>query len=431
MEIKKTLKETEKKIKSSKFYNSQLWLFLRKVYQESKDNDILIQAMGMVYMTMLSIVPFLLFVFYIMTLFDFFERFDSIYTQLQSVLLNNLAAGTGETILDYLEMYIFNVDIEQLGAISFFSLVMLIVFMLARIEITFNQIWNVKDHRDIIMRFVAFWTFITLGTFIITLLSSMTFVIIERYLGMWLEDAEVSQNNLFNYFLFSLNFFVFILAYYLIPNTKVEPLSALVSGVFSGVLFILSKNLYAIYVQNVIAYSYERQIYGSLSFFPFFLIWLYLIWLIVLTGAVLSYVFQNRDKLKYLNTENEFSHNLNSLIPIAILITLYKNFNNKNETSLNFIQIQKKIKLPAKNLETALKELKKHHLVSENEEGQYIPQKAANTLNLWKLYQYNFSQNDLNIKGVFKEQEMQKLYEKIKHEEKNSFQNLKFVDFLD
>ncbi|MFW5979189.1 MAG: YihY family inner membrane protein, partial [Halanaerobium sp.] len=230
--INTKVKELETEIKNSKIYNSKLWLFLRKVYQESKENDILIQAMGMVYMTLLSIVPFLLFLFYIMTLFDFFERFDSIYQQLQSVLLNNLAAGTGETILSYLERYIFNVDIEQLGAISFFSLVMLIVFMLARIEVTFNQIWNVKDHRDIIMRFVAFWTFITLGTFIITLLSSMTFVIIERYLGMWLEDAEMSQNNLFNYFLFSLNFFVFILAYYMIPNTKVEPLSALISGIF-------------------------------------------------------------------------------------------------------------------------------------------------------------------------------------------------------
>ncbi|MFP4021654.1 MAG: YihY/virulence factor BrkB family protein [Halanaerobium sp.] len=430
MQIKTKIKELEAEIKNSKIYNSKIWLFLRKVYQESKENDILIQAMGMVYMTLLSIVPFLLFLFYIMTLFDFFERFDSIYKQLQSVLLNNLAAGTGETILNYLEMYIFNVDIEQLGAISFFSLVMLIVFMLARIEVTFNQIWNVKDHRDIIMRFVSFWTFITLGTFIITLLSSMTFVIIERYLGMWLEDAEMSQNNLFNYFLFSLNFFVFILAYYLIPNTKVEPLSALVSGVFSGILFILSKNLYAIYVQNVIAYSYERQIYGSLSFFPFFLIWLYLIWLIVLIGAVISYVFQNRDKLKYLNTENNLNQNINALIPIAILVALYKNFNDKNAPALNFVQIQNKIKMPAKKLETALSELKKHHLVAENEEGQYIPQKAADTLNLWELYQYNFIKQNLNIEGVFKDQEMQKLYEKIKTEEKKSFKSLKFVDFL-
>jgi len=134
--------------------------------------------MGMVYMTLLSIVPFLLFLFYIMTLFDFFERFDSIFNQLRVLILNNLAAGTGETLLNYLEVNILNIDIEQLGAISFFSLVMLTVFMLAKIEITFNKIWNVKEHRDIFKRFAAFWTFITLGTFIITLLSSLGYIFI-------------------------------------------------------------------------------------------------------------------------------------------------------------------------------------------------------------------------------------------------------------
>ncbi|MGM0548249.1 MAG: YhjD/YihY/BrkB family envelope integrity protein, partial [Bacillota bacterium] len=248
--------------------------------------------------------------------------------------------------------------------------------------------------------------------------------------GMWLEDAEVSQNNLFSYFLFSLNFFIFILAYYFIPNTKVEPLSALISGLFSGTLFILSKNLYALYVQNVIAYSYEKQIYGSLSFFPFFLIWLYLIWLIALLGAVISYIFQNRDKLKYLKEDNNSYHNLDTLVPIAVLVSLYKNFNNKNEDVLDFSQIQKKIKVPAETLNNVLNKLKKNKLVAESDEGKYILQKAVETLNLWDLYKFNFIKNKIKVEDIFVDKEMQDIYTKLNQKHKSDLIELKIEDFF-
>ena len=189
-------------------------LFIKRIYQKAEENDIFIHAMGMVYITTLSIVPFLIFSFYIMTLFNFFGKIDTIVEEIKALILNNLAAGTGENLIEYLEIYILNVDIEQLGIISFISLILIIVFMLARVEMTFNNIWNVKEHRDLFKRFVSFWTFITLGTFSITLLLTLSLLFAERYLGLWLSGEQISQSSIFSYILFSFNFLFFIIVYY-------------------------------------------------------------------------------------------------------------------------------------------------------------------------------------------------------------------------
>ena len=402
-------------------------LFIQRVYQKAKENDIFIHAMGMVYITTLSIVPFLIFSFYIMTLFNFFGKIDTIVDEIKTLILNNLAAGTGETLIEYLEMYILNVDIEQLGIISFISLIFIIVFMLARVEMTFNNIWNVKEHRDLFKRFVSFWTFITLGTFTITMLLTLSLLFVERYMGLWLSGEQISQSSIFNNILFTFNFLFFIIVYYFVPNTAVKPPAALFAGIFSGSLFILSKKLYSIYTSNIITYS---QIYGPLSIIPIFLLWLYLIWLIVLLGAVMSYVIQHRSDLRYMLNKKKINQGLRNLIPTAVLLSLYKNYKEQKSKALTFSDLLQKINLPAEDLEKELENLKDKNIIVETEKGLYLPLKEAKDLSLWDSYQTNYLDEEFEISNIFKEQEMQKLYKKIKKEEKMQLKEMKFVDFL-
>jgi len=404
-----------------------IMLFIQRVYQKANENDIFIYAMGMVYITTLSIVPFFIFSFYIMTLFDFFGNIDTIVEQIEALILNNLAAGTGESLIEYLETYVLNVDIEQLGIISFISLIFIIVFMLARVEMTFNKIWNIKEHRDLFKRFVSFWTFITLGTFSITLLLTLSLLFAQRYLGLWLSGEQISQSSIFSYILFSFNFLIFFIVYYFVPNTEVKPTAALFAGLFSGFLFILSKNLYNTYTANIITYS---KIYGPLSIFPLFLLWLYLLWLIVLLGAVISYVFHHRSNLKYLLYQKKINQGLRDLIPTAILLALYKNYKNEKGKALSFADLLKKINLPAEDIEAEMKYLKDKNIIAETKDGKYLPLNEANNMSIWDSYQTNFLDEEFEIENIFKDQEMQDLYKTIKKEEKDSFKMLKFVDFL-
>lgn len=60
---------------------------------------------------------------------------------------------------------------------------------------------------------------------------------------------------------------------------------ALVGGVAAGVLFEIAKESFAFYVAHVPA---QGMIYGAFAALPFFLLWIYLSWLVVLFGAELA-----------------------------------------------------------------------------------------------------------------------------------------------
>ncbi len=395
-----------------KIYKFNWKLFLEQVYKKSRENDIFIHAMGMVYITMLSLVPFLIFAFYIISLFDFFGRIDLIIEEIREIILANLATGTGDALLEYLETLAVDVEIEQLGVISFAALVIVIITMLARIEVTFNEIWGVEEHRDIFKRFVAFWTFITLGTFIVTVGISLGFAFLEEYLNFGAVDPEFAQDGIFRLITFSANFLIFVFAYYFIPNTHVDPAGALFAGVISGAGFLISRELYGIYTRNIVTYS---QIYGSLSIIPIFLIWLYLIWLIVLFGAVISYVFHHRDNLVYLTEDGSVNKRMEELLPAAILIILYKNYLRSDSSGTTYEEILEKIQLPEKTIREKINELKNENLIARTEDNKYVAIKKIDNLQLWSVFDTEGFEEELDIEKIFSDKEMNAVYKQYKN----------------
>ena len=121
---------------------------------------------------------------------------------------------------------------------------------------------------------------------------------------------------------------------------------------------------------------------------------------------------------------------LRDLIPTAILLTLYKNYKVKNSRPLSFADLLKKINLPAEDIETEIENLKQKNIIVETEDGRYLPLNEAHKISIWDSYQTNFLDERFEIKNIFKDQEMQNLYKKIKSEEKKKFKEIKFVDFL-
>ncbi len=399
------------KMRCKSIYEFNWKLFFTQVYKKSRENDIFIHAMGMVYITMLSLVPFLIFAFYIVSLFDFFGRIDVIIEEVREIILANLATGTGDALLEYLENLAVGVDIEQLGVVSFATLVIVIITMLARIEVTFNEIWGVEEHRDIFKRFVAFWTFITLGTFIVTVGISLGFTFLENYLDFGIIDAGFAQDSIFRLIIFSANFLIFVFAYYFIPNIHVEPLSALFAGVVSGGGFLISREIYSIYTRNIVTYS---QIYGSLSIIPIFLIWLYLIWLIVLFGAVISYVFHHRDSLVHLKAENKVNQRLQELLPAAILIILYKNYLQQEKPGVTYEEILQKIQMPDKTIKDHINKLKRDNLIARTEENNFVPKKRIDNLPLISVCNTEDLEEDFEIEEIFSDREMKSIYRQYK-----------------
>jgi membrane protein len=84
---------------------------------------------------------------------------------------------------------------------------------------------------------------------------------------------------------------MFWMFYQLMPNTKVQPLAALVGSGIAGGLWYLNNLMGVKFVSRITS---NNAIYGSLGMIPVFMIGLYLGWLILLFGAQVAYAFQNR-----------------------------------------------------------------------------------------------------------------------------------------
>ncbi|MGM0502095.1 MAG: YhjD/YihY/BrkB family envelope integrity protein [Bacillota bacterium] len=409
----------------NKLLNFKWELFVKRVFQKAEEDDIFINAMSLVYTTLLSLIPLLIFSFYIMTLFNFFGGMEQLINKVKDAILNNLATGTGANLINILEQYIINID--QLGVVSFVSLVVVIIFMLARIEVTFNLIWGVEEHRDLFKRFVAFWTFVTLGTFLFTLLVSLTLGLASSYL-----QQQVTGKSLFNSFLFkfvsnSVYFLIFVAAYYLIPNTEVDVSAAVVGGVTSGTFFIIAKQLYTFYTRHVVTYN---QIYGPLAVIPLFLIWLYLIWVIALLGSIISYVFQYRHQLHNF-IHQEVSIGTKGLLPIAILVIIHKGFLDHQNEGVEFQELADKIRLPIATIKNNLEKLKENNLITESKEKKYLPLVALDEISLWEAFSNQIDKKSKKVEDVFADDDLQQIYCWFKSRLKEDVVNLTISQLLD
>jgi membrane protein len=76
-----------------------------------------------------------------------------------------------------------------------------------------------------------------------------------------------------------------VLLYWLVPARRVEWSHALLGGLLAAVAFEIAKRGFAVYLTRVPTYT---LIYGAFATIPIFLIWLYLSWLVVLTGAIVT-----------------------------------------------------------------------------------------------------------------------------------------------
>lgn len=198
-----------------------------------------------------------------------------------------------ERVANQIAGFVERIHFGRITATAAAGLIMVAIGLLRSIEVAFNDIWGTAQSRSWLMSIVFYWAIITLGPAVLLVTKGVKVLSLLGSRGAALETSAFGQ------FLFSLAEFVspllMVLAfgalYFWMPNTRIHWRAALVGGAVAAVLWAANNKLSAIYHGKVLTYN---TIYGSLGVLPIFLVGLYLTWLIVLFGAQVSYVFQNR-----------------------------------------------------------------------------------------------------------------------------------------
>jgi len=262
----------------------EFFLFVREIVREFYEIEGTNRAAALAYTTLLSLIPLL--VAFTQVLQQYFAKlFPDFRTQIDSVL-NVIIPYQSPQLTYHLVRFAENAQAAStLGAIVF----MVIAFRLfLAVEATINQIWKVRSARAYRQKIIAFTMLFFWGPLLMGLSFTTTNTLEKnRYLRVLFK-----QDIIFSIVPVVVLFIAFTMLFWLVPSTRVVVSSAMIGALVTTSLFTLVRFGFGIYADHLFKGRFNL-IYGSVGLAVIFLIAIEIMWVVILLGVEISYVWQN------------------------------------------------------------------------------------------------------------------------------------------
>ncbi len=213
------------------------------------------------------------------------------------------------------------------GVLGVFSLLVIVLLLFKSIEDTFNDIWGVRQGRSLLARIMFYWTVLTLGA--VLFFSSVALLGAGTFLSVFMEKLPVGAQWLRSLgialpaFSFTMLTIVLTLFYRVIPNTRVFWRAALIGALVVAALLVVNNLVAFLYARRVLL---EKSLYGSLALPLVVMSGLYIVWLCVLTGGIVSYAVQN---VHFRNSQAAWStltESMRERLALVVFLTICRRF---------------------------------------------------------------------------------------------------------
>lgn len=259
-------------------FGPELKRFAIVVWRRFVDDRCMRVAAALSYTTLLSVVPLSAIAFAILRGFPVFK---GVRADIQTWVFQNFLPDAIENVNQHLDSYIANAG--GMTALGIVGLAVTAILLFATIESALNEIFRVAQARALVPRLLIFWSVITLGPLLMGASFSIGgYVFIQNNIaqidmlrGLWGGITRLLPTLL--------SMAAFTVFYTAVPNRPVRLVHGLIGGVIAGFLFALLRKGFTLYV---LAFPAYETMYGAVSSIPFFLVWLFLSWAVVLIGAV-------------------------------------------------------------------------------------------------------------------------------------------------
>lgn len=262
----------------------EFFLFVREVSREFYLIEGTSRAASLAYTTLLSLVPLL--VAFTQVLQQYFKSlFPNFQSQVDSIL--NVVIPYQSPVLTYhLARFAENASAASTFGVIVFIIVAFRLFL--AVEATINQIWKVPGIRSYRQKIMAF---------------TMLFFWGPVLMGLSFTTTNMLEKNRFLRFLFQNDlifrivpilvlFIAFAMLFWLVPSTHVKFKAAAVGSLVTTALFTMVRVAFGLYADWLI-HGRFNLIYGTIGLAIIFLIAIEVMWVVILLGVEISYVFQN------------------------------------------------------------------------------------------------------------------------------------------
>ena len=248
--------------------------------QRFRDDRLGLTASSLTFTTSIALVPFFTVALAIFTAFPMFAKLQGTLQVwlVESLIPDNIA----RQVLGYLTQ--FTRQASRLGVAGLAVLVITAIALVLTIDRTLNNIWRVRKPRPLGQRVLIYWAAVTLGPLLLAASLAAT-----SYLLPFVRNGAAAPAALLQFLVDTLEFVCLAgslaALYHYMPNTFVKWAHAWVGGGFVAVGIAAAKKLLTVYLGLVPTYS---AVYGAFATLPILLVWIYLAWIIVLMGAVIT-----------------------------------------------------------------------------------------------------------------------------------------------
>jgi membrane protein len=262
----------------------RLWAAAALAAVRALKGDVRLRAMALTYLSLFALVPALVVAFSVVQAFTGMQRIANLVNEF---LLDNLAVGARATLEPYLERFVGNAQAASAGLVGGALLIWSMVSLFSNVDRAINDVWGIRRPRTLRQQAVIYWVGLTLGPLLLA--GSL---VLGHAARAWLSGTGLGFLAGAGGLVLTCAFFATL--YVLVPDTRVKLGSAVTAGVVAGLMWEVAKTGYQLTVTRFFRY---HVIYGSVAVVPTFLLWLFVSWFIVLFGARVAFILQNRASL--------------------------------------------------------------------------------------------------------------------------------------
>jgi|HubBroStandDraft_5_1064220.scaffolds.fasta_scaffold01005_10 membrane protein len=267
---------------------------LRYPYAVIRDltrGDINLRAMGLVYMSLLSIIPLVAFAFVILKIFGARHDLEPIVYEFFRPMGEPIADQLAKRVVEFAH----RVSTSVAGFVGLALLGYTLFGTIKKVEDSFNFVWHVAHPRGLARRVAEYLILLIVGPLLVVGFIGLSHAALETT-----AVQEVARSRMLRHAAIALSPYLMVTVFFtgmymLIPNTRVHWRPALIGAAVAGVLWAAVGKTFTAFV----VYSTRMQlVYAGFAFVVAALLWTYFGWLILLAGAQLSFYIQNPTYLR-------------------------------------------------------------------------------------------------------------------------------------
>ncbi|QMT32553.1 YihY family inner membrane protein [Alysiella filiformis] len=321
-------------------------------------------AGSLTFTTLLALVPVLTVMLVVVAAFPMFE---DVSAQFMEMVNDVLVPSGASTIMAYLNQ--FKDKANGLTAISLLGMGITSILLIQTIDQTFNRIWRVKTTRSLFQQIPIYWALLTLAPVALGLGASLT-----RKIQAALPHLSDGAIGHLPQLLFTLAVLYF--AYRVVPNRYVPSKHALCGAFMTALAVEIAKWGFGIYIRNFNSYE---LIYGVFAAVPVFLIWLNVLWILVLTGAVMTASFSYWRGNAFLRSRMK-NHSFDEVLTLLLLLKQA----HLQGKSLSLPDFRQHVHMGYDELGDLLETLAQHDYVSQDK-NRWVMKKSSENIILLDL----------------------------------------------